>query len=209
MDVAALVARAQAALVKSPNRFLNALEAGTVSSDRLRVLAGELYWLVTSDAKSSALLAERFPTSPLFAGMAEGEKEALRLLLDFASAVGLTQANLDAYEPQPLAQAYPAFLAQTAAFAPRSALPFAMLVNVVESGGYYTRAANALAANYGLTAQAVAHFRFFSETPEEMLSLAIDTVSLGLSEGDDPLRITRTARMVNAYEALFWSALAG
>jgi hypothetical protein len=130
-------------------------------------------------------------------------------LLDFAAALHLTEADLLAYEPEPFAQAYPAFLAQTAAFGPRSALPFALLVNVEESGGYYTRAADAMVARYGFTEPAVAHFRFFADTPEEMLKLATEVVSKGLSEGDDLTTLSRTARMVNAYEAAFWSTLAG
>jgi hypothetical protein len=206
MDVESLVARAKGSVVKAPNRFLDELEAGAVAPARLGMLAGELYHLVSSDLRSCELLASRFPSSPLFAGMAEGEKEALGLLLDFAAAVG---ADLDAYEPEPFAQAYPAFLAQTAAFGPRSALPLALLVNVEESGRYYARAADALVARYGLSEEAVAHFRFFAETPPEMLTAAAETVAYGLSEGDSPVVALRAARMVNAYEAAFWATMAG
>jgi hypothetical protein len=138
--------------------------------------------------------------------MAEGEKEALGLLLDFAAAVG---ADLEEYEPEPFAQAYPAFLAQTAAFGPRSAMPLALLVNVEESGRYYARAADALVARYGLSEEAVAHFRFFASTPSEVLEAAAETVAYGLSEGDSVVVAMRAARMVNAYEAAFWATLAG
>jgi hypothetical protein len=85
----------------------------------------------------------------------------------------------------------------------------ALLVNVEESGRYYARAADALVARYGLEEPAVAHFRFFAETPDEMLKLAAETVQYGLSEGDDPVVALRAARMVNAYEAAFWATLAG
>lgn len=208
-QVAELVARAQQGIVQAPNRFLDALEAGTVSRDRIRDLAGELYWLVLSDQQSSALLAERFPDSPLFRGMANGEEEALRLLFVFAAALGMTEADLRAYEPWPSSQSYPACIAQIAAFGQRSALPLALLVNVEESAGYYTRAANALVSRYGYTEQEVAHFRYFADTPDEMLKLAAEVVAVGLSEGDDPVMSVRAARMVNAYEAMFWSTLAG
>jgi thiaminase len=209
MDVASLVAQAQGALVKAPNRFLDALEAGTVSRQRLRVLAGELYWLVDSDGKATSMLAYRFPDSPLFAGMASGESEALRLLLSFASALDWSESDLRAYEPLAAAQAYPAFIAQTAAFGQRSAFPLALLVNVSESGGYYARAADALVARYEMSEEAVAHFRYFAETPDEALKLAAAAVEDGLSEGDDPVLSLRAARLVHEYEAAFWAALAG
>jgi hypothetical protein len=208
-QVAELVAQARRDIVVTPNRFLDALEDGAVPTERLRVLAGELYRLVTSDRQSFALLASRFPSYPLFLAMAAGEDQALGLLLDFADAVGVGEKELRAYEPQPLAQAYPAFLAQTAMFGPRSAIPLALLVNVEESGGNYTRAADALVVRYGMTEEAVAHFRFFSETPDDILSQAAFVVADGLSTGDSPVEALRAARLVHAYETTFWSTLAG
>jgi hypothetical protein len=209
MVVAELVELARKSLVTEPNRFLDALEAGSVPRERLRDLAGEVYRLVSSDRRSFAMLSSRFPSYPLFLTMAAGEDEALRLLLDFAAALGMGEKELRDYEPQPLAQAYPAFLAQTATFGPRSAVPLALLVNVAESGGYYTRAADALVGQYGLPEQAVAHFRFFAETPDELLTEAAAIVADGLAAGDDPAEALRTARMVNAYEAAFWATMAG
>jgi hypothetical protein len=208
-EVAELVAQARSSLVTAPNRFLDALETGAVPRERLQDLAGELYRLVSSDRQSFALLASRFPAHPLFLAMAGGEDEALGLLLDFASAVGLGEKELRAYEPQPFAQAYPAFLAQTAMFGPRSAIPLALLVNVEESGTYYTRAADALVTRYGMTEADVAHFRYFAETPDELLAQAAFIVADGLYTGDSAAVALRAARMVNAYEAAFWSTMAG
>jgi hypothetical protein len=207
--VAELVAGARRGAPKAPNRFLDALEAGTVPVERLRMLAGELYRLVSSDRQSFALLASRFPSYPLFLAMAAGEDEALRLLMDFGAAVGVGEKELDAYEPQALAQAYPAFLAQTAMFGCRAAVPFALLVNVEESGGYYARAADALVGRYGLSEVDVGHFRYLAETPEDLLHEAGEIVAEGLSLGDSPVEILRVARMVSSYEAAFWATMAG
>ncbi|GAB2716022.1 transcriptional regulator [Streptomyces bullii] len=195
----------------APNRFLDLLEAGEVPQRHLRVLAGELYRLVSSDRRSFALLASRFPAAPagdLFLAMAQGEAEALRLLLDFASALGMDEGDLAAYEPRPLAQAYPAFLTQTAVHGSRSDIALALLANAAESGAQYTRVADALCRGYGLDDRAVGHFRFFADTPQELLDRAAQVLRSGLAAGDDPTEAVRTARMVHAYELAFWRALA-
>ncbi|MFV2115963.1 hypothetical protein ACLQ22_03690 [Micromonospora sp. DT178] len=205
--VAELVAQGRRSLELAPNRFLELLERGEVPVDRLRALAGELYHLVSSDRSSFAFLAARFP-EPLFLAMAGAEEEALGLLPAFAAAVGLGEKELRAHEPRPLAQAYPAFIVRTAVFGPRSAIPLALLVNVEESGGFYARVADALQARYGFPDEAVAHFRYFAETPDEVLEQAAGVVSAGLSAGDDPVEALRAARMVHAYEAVFWATMA-
>ncbi|MFG2466145.1 hypothetical protein ACGFXB_11925 [Streptomyces canus] len=193
-----------------PNRFIDLLETGEVPKGHLRALTGELYRLVGSDRRSFALLASRFPSGPagdLFLAMAQGESQALRLLLDFASALGMDEAELTAYEPRPLAQAYPAYLTQTALHGSRSDIALALLVNAAESGDQYTRVADALCKEYGFDEQAVGHFRFFADTPQELLDQATETLRIGLAEGDDSAEAVRTARMVHAYELAFWRAL--
>lgn len=204
-------AQQQIAQQTAPNRFLDLLDTGRVPRERLGALAGELHRLVSGDRRSFALLAARFPEPPageLFLAMAAGEGQALGLLLDFAAALGLDQRQLAAYEPRPLAQAYPAYLTQTALFGTRSDVALALLANVEESGGYAARAADALASRYGFTDQALAHFRFYADTPQVLLDQATATLEIGLSHGDDPLAAVRTARMVHAYESTFWNTLA-
>lgn len=211
-EVTKLVRRAQREIAKQSvhNRFLDLLDAGKVPNERLGWLAGELYRLVGSDRRSFALLAARFPAPPagdLYLAMADGAAQALRLLMDFAAAVGMGRPELQAYEPRPLAQAYPAYLSQTALFGAGSAVALALLANVEESAATYTRVADALRSQYQLPEEAVGHFRFFAGTPQSLLDLAAETVAAGLSGGDDPDDAVRTARMVNAYEAVFWETL--
>jgi thiaminase len=208
-NVARLIERAQREISKTPahNRFVDLLAAGEIPAERLSWLAGELYRLVGSDQRSFALLAARFPACDLFLAMAGGEAEALRLLTDFATAVGMTEQDLRTYEPKPLTQAYPAYLTQTALFSAQSAIPLALLVNVTESGATYTRVADALREKYDLTEKAVAHFRYFAETPQELLDQAADIVAAGLAAGDDPDEAVRTARIVHGLESAFWNTL--
>ncbi|MFI7677542.1 hypothetical protein [Actinophytocola sp. NPDC049390] len=208
-----IVTRAKTEIAKQAtgNRFVDLLEAGTVPEERLRWLAAELTRLVTSDQRSQALLASRFPAPPagdLFLTLAQGEAEALRLLGDFTSAVGMSAAELAAYEPLPLAQAYPAYLTQVAVHGSSGAMALALLANVDDSGDTYARVAAALRGRYGMSEKAVGHFLFFAETPGELLDQAGEVLAAGLANGEDPDEAVRTARIVAGLETAFWDALA-
>ena len=152
----------------SRNRFVDLLEAGRVPRERLTWLAGEQFRIVGSDQRGFALLAARFPEPPageMFLSLAQGELAALRLLADFAGALGWGERDLRAYEPRPLAQAYPAYLAWSALFGTCSGVALAMLANLQEWGGYCGRVAEALLTRYDLAEQAVGFFRFFAGSP--------------------------------------------
>lgn len=192
------------------NRFLDLLEAGTLPRERLTWLAGEEYGIVRSDQRSFALLASRFPEPPaggMFLGLAQGEAQALALLREFAAALGWEEKHLQAYEPRPLAQAYPAFLAQRALFGTCSGVALAMLANLEEWGGYCDRAAEALLSRYDLSERAVGFFRFFATAPPEFSDQAAAVIAAGLATGEDPDEALRTARMLHAYETAFWTEL--
>lgn len=210
VDVEAMVARAHRGITVSRNEFVELLAAGAVPARGLARLAAELHGLVGSDRRSQALLAARFPGPPagdLFLSLARGEAEALALLADFAAAVGVGPAELAAHEPIPLAQAYPAYLTRVAVAGTSSAMALALLANVEHSGATYTRVADALCARYGLADAAVAHFRYFAETPPELLDEAAAVVAAGVAAGEDPVEAVRTARVVAALEGAFWDSL--
>jgi hypothetical protein len=195
----------------SRNRFVDLLEAGGVPRDRLTWLAGEQFRIVGSDQRSFALLAVRFPDPPageLFLSLAQGELQALRLLADFAAALGWGSRELRAYEPRPLAQAYPAYLAWSALFGTCSGVALAMLANLEEWGGYCGRVAEALVTRYGLSERATGFFRFFAAPPPGFTEQAASVVAAGLAAGEDPQEATRAALALHAYEVAFWDALA-
>jgi thiaminase len=119
------------------HRFLDLLGAGGVPGERLAALAGEQRSIVSSDRRSFAHLAARFPEPPagdFFLSMAEGEGEALRRLEAFAAFAGLDAAELAAHEPDPDAQAYPAFVAWLALNGSRSDVVLAFLANLAAWG---------------------------------------------------------------------------
>jgi hypothetical protein len=210
-DAEDLVRRAREDNPAGGNRFLDLLEAAAVPRQRLTWLAGEQWHIVRSDRRSFALFAARFPEPPsgdLFLGLAGGEGTALGLLTAFAAALGWTEEDLHAYEPRPLAQAYPAYLAWSALSGTRSGLALAMLANLQEWGAYCGRAADALTARYGLAEEAVAFFRFFAAPPPGFQEQATAVIEQGLAAGEDSREALRAARMLHAYEAAFWATLA-
>jgi len=203
--------REQVAAGASRNRFVDLLEAGDVPRDRLTWLAGEQFRIVGSDQRSFALLAARFPDPPageLFLSLAQGELQALRLLADFAAELGWGEQELRAYEPRPLAQAYPAYLAWSALFGTCSGVALAMLANLEEWGGYCRRVAEALLTRYGMPERAVGFFRFFAEPAPGFTERATSVVAAGLAAGEDPREAVRAALALHAYEIAFWDALA-
>jgi hypothetical protein len=193
------------------NRFVTLLESGAVPRERLTWLAGEQNRIISSDRRSFTVLAARFPeppAGPMFLDLARGESQALILLTEFSAALGWESKDLKAYEPQPLAQAYPAFLAWCALNASSSAVALAMIANLDEWGGYCARIADALISSYGLPEPAVAFFRFFAAPPPDFADQAISVIAAGLAAGEDPDEALRTARLLHAYELAFWTALA-
>jgi hypothetical protein len=203
--------REQVSARKSRNRFVDLLEAGGVPRERLTWLAGEQFRIIGSDRRSFAVLAARFPDPPageMFLSLAQGELHALRLLSDFAAALGWGERDLRSYEPRPLAQAYPAYLAWSALFGTCSGIALAMLANLEEWGGYCGRIAQALVARYDLTEGAVGFFRFFAEPAPGFAEQATSVVAAGLAAGEDPQEAIRAALALHAYEIAFWDALA-
>src|SRR5260370_21384941 len=122
----------------------------------------------------------------MFLSLAHGELHALRLLSDFAAALGWQERDLRAYEPRPLAQAYPAFLAWSALFGTCSGVALAMLANLEEWGGYCGRVAGALLTRYGLPERAAGFFRFFAEPAPGFPEQAASAVAAGLAPRGDP-----------------------
>ena len=165
-----------------------------------------------SDQRSFALLAARFPDPPageMFLSLAQGELHALRLLSDFAAALGWHERDLRAYQPQPLAQAYPAYLAWSALFGTCSGVALAMLANLEEWGGYCGRVAEALVTRYGLSERAVGFFRFFADASRRASpSRRRPSSPPGLPRVKIRSEAVRAALALHAYEIAFWDTLA-
>jgi len=192
--------------------FLDELEAGRVDRERLRGFAGEQYHIIRSDLRSVALLVSRFGASssgPFFVATLQGEGMALGALGEFAAAVGLDAAGLEAYEPTPAAQAYPAYMAWLALYGSDAEVAAGYLVNFTAWGENCGRMSAALRARYGLSAPATAFFDFFAAPSAEFEPGGLAVVEGGLRRGVAPRLIKRAARMLQWFENLYWDTMAG
>ncbi|MFE3293758.1 hypothetical protein [Rhodococcus sp. NPDC059234] len=191
--------------------LLEALAAGRVPQDRLRAFASEQYGVVSSDRRSFAFLAGRFPEPPagdLFLTLAAGEGQALARLLDFAAWLGLDEAGLRSHEPDPRAQAYPAFVAWLALNGSRADVTLAFLANFAAWGANCGAVARALRERYGAGEAALAFFAFFAESPPDLEEQMLAILQAGLDAGDTAVRARRCARLLQSYELLFWDSVA-
>jgi hypothetical protein len=65
----------------------------------------------------------------------------------------------------------------------------------------------ALAERYGLPAEALGFFDFFAAPPAGFREQIEAVASAGIAAGESPVAARRAARLLQAYELLFWDSL--
>ena len=190
--------------------YIEALSQGSVPREKLRLFAGEQYHIVGSDMRSFALLVSRFGDSPsgrFFLDMVQGEHAALEALSAFAGALGMAEAELQAYEPSAGAQAYPSYVAWLALHASDAEVAGAFVVNLAAWGANCAAASRALQSRYALSREHVEFFELFATPSPEFERAALDVVEAGLTRGVEPRLIRRAGRLLQGYELLFWDTM--
>lgn len=190
--------------------YFAALEEGSIPKDKLTLFAGEQYYIINSDLRSIALLINRhahLPSRDYFLGSLQGEAGARDALLAFAGALGMSEDDLRAYDPQPGCQAYPAYVAWLALYGSDADFAAAFLVNLPAWGGGCARMSAALRARYDLSPEAVAFFDLFAESGPEFEADSLRVIQDGLDRGVDPRGVARAARLIQAYELMYWDTV--
>jgi thiaminase len=186
--------------------YLEALSQGSVPRDKLRLFAGEQHHIVASDLRSFALMVSRYGESPsgrFFLDMVQGERAALEALSRFAAAVGMTEAELQAYEPTASAQAYPSYVAWLALHASDAEVAGAFVVNLAAWGANCAAASRALQSRYAFSREQVEFFELFAAPSPEFERAALDVVERGV----EARLIRRAGRLLQGYELLFWDTM--
>ena len=190
--------------------YLAALEEGLIHREKLRLVAGEQYHIINSDLRSIALLINRQghgPSRDYLLGALQGEAAAIDALLVFAQALGMRGDDLRAYDPLPGCQAYPAYVTWLAAYGSDADFAAAFLVNLPAWGRNCGRMSAALKDKYGLSAEAAAFFDLFASPPPGFEENSLRVIQAGLNRGVDPRGVARSARLIQAYELMYWDTL--
>jgi len=195
-------------LVRHP--YVQALEEGKIARENLRLFVGEQYNTIASDLKSVAYLVSRFGSAPsrdFFLGILQGERAAWDALLTFAHALGLSETQLHEHEPLPGAHAYTCYMAWLALYASDAEIAAAYLVNFPAWGENCGRLSRILKERFGLGENEVAFFDLFASPPATFEANALNVIQHGLDSGTEPRLIQRAARLLQAYELMYWDTL--
>lgn len=190
--------------------YLAALEEALIPKEKLQLFAGEQYYIINSDLRGIALLLSRhahLPSRNYFLGSLQGEAAARDALLLFAQALDLGEANLQAYEPLAGCQAYPAYVTSLALYGSDAEFAAAFLVNLPAWGANCARMSAALKAEYGFSPDGVAFFDLFAAPGPKFEADSLLVIQGGLDRGVDAGAIRRAARLIQAYELMYWDAL--
>ena len=190
--------------------YVQALEEGKIGREKLRLFAGEQYAIIGSDLRSAAHLASRFGSSPsrdFFLGILQGERAAWDALLTFAYALGVGEAQLREHEALPGAHAYTCYMAWLALYASDAEIAAAYLVNFPAWGQNCGRLSRILQERFGLGDKEVAFFDLFASPPATFEANALSVIQQGIDRGTDPRLIRRAARLLQAYELMYWDTL--
>lgn len=190
--------------------YVQSFDQGKITRAKLRIFAGEQYTIIGSDLRSVAHLVTRFGNSPsrdFFLGILQGEKAALEALLDFARALGLSETDLHAYEPLPGAHAYTAYMAWLALYGSEAQVSAGYLVNFPAWGMNCGRLSRGLKDRLGMNEEQVRFFDLFAAPPSTFEAQALAVIQHGLDRGEDPRLVGRAARLLQAYELMYWDAL--
>jgi len=192
--------------------YLHALEEGKIKRDKLRLFAGEQYTIIQSDLRSVAHLVSRFgafPSGAFFLDVLQGEKAAAQALLTFASALQMSEADLRLYEPMAGAHAYTAYMAWLALYGSEAQIAAGYLLNFPAWGLSCGRLARTLKERFKLSEEEVSFFNLFAAPAPTFEAKALGVIQQGLDRGEEPRKISRAARLLQAYELMYWDTLYG
>lgn len=190
--------------------YLAAVKNGQVSREALRALPGTQYHMWQSDLRSAAHLVERFASQSygeFFMADLHAELGAQRTIMDFAAALDMSEADLEDFEPSPKGFAYASYFAWLSQYGSAGEVACGLAVNLAAWGHNCGAVSSGLRKAYGFSSKETAFLDVFAVIPD-LDKAAAEIIAEDLEQGVSPRRIKRAARLIQAYEAAFWDAMA-
>ncbi len=190
------------------HRFVVAVEKGEVDRTALHAFCGYQYqmWKSNSTAVSMARF-EDHPYRDVFLTPPEVEAGAAREIAALAERLGMNAAVLERFEPSAEAFGYAAYKAWLICFGSAAEMACARALNLAAWGYNCGKISHGLQTHYGLSSDETHFFDGFSGL-EELEAKAAKVIDDDLRKGVEPYLITRAARLMQAYEIMFWDAMA-
>lgn len=192
------------------HRYLDALEQGQVSELALLSFIGNQYHLTRSNLRAYAQMQQRFADTKFggyFQESLQFEESAARALLLMAQQQQMTTKSLENFDIDPDALSYGYYVSWLADNASLAEILTAFAVNYPVWGANCQRMSRALRQIYGFSASQTRFLDLFSEASENE-TMILEAISSELSAPMSEERITRSVRLIQAYELRFWEAMA-
>ena len=185
--------------------YVSEAEQGTLSLDKVKAFAANQYYIISRDAKSLALMVSRSTSSEefkFFNTVFKGDEEALSLLIAMAEAMGLDAVGLEEYAPIPEAVVYTHYLTALAHFASPGEQAVALIVNLPVWGSNCKRLSKAFRTSYQI--EETAFLDLFAQPTKALEKHALSIIDHYLHQ---ETQLQRVARLIQAYELMFWNGI--
>ncbi len=192
------------------HEYLEGLRSGSFEREKLGLFPKAQGHIIESDLRSVALALGRARSRrsrEFLLQMLEGERDALRELAELARALGVGPGSLTAEDPLPGAFAYSAFVAWLASQGSLAEFVGAFLVNLPTWGENCAAMREALRNAYGISPKALAFFDLFARPAPAFEAKGLEVLAEELGNRGSSALVFRAARLLQAYELLFWDSL--
>jgi thiaminase len=200
----------QQALLHHP--LVLAAENGSIPIEAVKLVLFEEYSIEKSDLRSMAAALARFgsrnASRDFFLTSVDGENIALQDLVAMAKVLGISEAELAAYQPEPGAHAYSAYLAQLSNYEGAARIAAGFAVNFPTWGKMCGHIRDALLKPpYSRSHQDVAFFTYFADPIPDYDSLATRVIAEGMAAGETAHGIRSSVMLLQGYELMFWDTV--
>jgi len=174
------------------HRYIQALEAGRVPREALKALAGQQYHIVSQGLQNIALILARFghvPSRKKLNEFLQAEFAVRDAVLDFAAALGLSEADLQATPKDLEALMFSYYETFVCLYGSDADLITAFYFDAQVWIANALRVSRALRAHYGLDDAAVRFFEMYANyqpRDEDVLPYIQSALERGASLGDCP-----------------------